>query len=609
LTVPALEKPRLDLVEKVVSLPLVELLDTSPDGRFAIVLTNRTGSFQLATLPVDGGPLRDLTHGKERVAWARVSNNSRDIAFSRDFGGKEEHQLFRVSITGSMEEQLAKLPPIRIFDFAWSGKDDRIAFAGATQEFNGIWLLDPSNGSFRDVYRGRHEAYSPDWDPEDSEICFSAKTTDLPTAFELLFLGGDGKGDPRVYTPKPGSENTLPKWHPLERRVLFKTDARRRYELAVYNVDDGRLSYLKGGELGLGFDFPVFEWNPDGSEVFYLASREGRTRLFFEKLDGAEPPRQIQIPDGYHAGFFSSTVKVPSDGHYIVFSWSSLSKPCTVSRYDTEWRKVETLYEERTEIPLGKAEHVVYRSFDGLPIQGWFLKQPGYEGPRPCVLWIHGGPAWEVADEWNGPVQSLTVAGLNVFAPNIRGSTGYGVEFQNMNIHDVGGADLKDVEKAAEYLKTRPDVDPEKIAIVGASYGGYMTFLATTKLPSLWAAGAAVVGITDWEEMYELSDASFKSFIEEYFGTPGENRELYRDRSPIHFVENLKAPLLIWHRGNDSRCPLKPVEKFANQLRELGKRFEMEVVWDEGHGFQKTGNLARQYKAIATFLNRELGMA
>ena len=109
--------------------------------------------------------------------------------------------------------------------------------------------------------------------------------------------------------------------------------------------------------------------------------------------------------------------------------------------------------------------------------------------------------------------------------------------------------------------------------------------------------------------MYELSDASFKSFIEKYFGTPGENRELYRDRSPIHFVENLKAPLLIWHRGNDSRCPLKPVEKFANQLRELGKRFEMEVVWDEGHGFQKTENLARQYKAIATFLNRELGMA
>ncbi len=608
MTLPILEKPTIDLVEKVISLPVVEVLDVSPDGRFAVVLTNRTGSFQLAALPVDGGPMRDLTHGKERVAWARVSNNSRDVVFSRDFGGREEHQLFRVSLMGSMEEQLAKLPPVRIFDFAWSDRDETIAFAGATREFNGIWLLDPSNGNFRDVYHGRHWAFGPDWSPEGSEICFYTKTTDAPTAHELLFLNTEGKAEPKVYTPKPGSENVQPKWHPLERSVLFKTDARGRYELAVYHVDDQKLSYLKGGELGLGLDFPVFDWNPFGSEVFYLASKEGRTRLYFEKLDGSEPPRHVPIPEGYHAGFLNSTVKLPSTGKFIVFSWSSLSQPCMVSRFDTSRGKTETLYQERTDLPLGTTEHVVYKSFDGLPIHGWLLKQPGQNEPRPCVVWIHGGPAWEVADEWNAPIQSLVVAGFNVFAPNIRGSTGYGVEFQNMNIRDVGGADLKDVEKAVEYLRTRPDIDPNKIAIVGASYGGYMTFLSMTKLPELWAAGAAVVGITDWEEMYQLSDAAFRSFIERYFGTPGENSELYRDRSPIHFVENLKAPLLIWHRGNDSRCPMQPVEKFANRLRELGKRFEMEVVWDEGHGFQKTENLVRQYKAICAFLSRELGM-
>src|SRR3989304_5491560 len=154
MTVPTLEKPRLDYVDKVISIPNVELLDLSRDGRFALVMANQTGSFQLSTLPVEGGPLRDLTHGKERVAWARVSNNSRDVAFSRDFGGKEEHQLFRVNLTGGMEEQLAKLPPVRIFDFALPKKDNRIAFAGATQEFNGIWLLDPSDGGVREVYPG-----------------------------------------------------------------------------------------------------------------------------------------------------------------------------------------------------------------------------------------------------------------------------------------------------------------------------------------------------------------------------------------------------------------------------------------------------------------------
>jgi dipeptidyl aminopeptidase/acylaminoacyl peptidase len=107
--------------------------------------------------------------------------------------------------------------------------------------------------------------------------------------------------------------------------------------------------------------------------------------------------------------------------------------------------------------------------------------------------------------------------------------------------------------------------------------------------------------------MYDLSDAIFRSFIERYFGMPEENPQLYHDRSPIHFVENIRAPLLIWHRGNDSRCPLGPVEKFASKLKEQGKKYEMTVVWDEGHGFQKRENLIRQYKAVIDFLDRQLG--
>src|SRR5436309_15957728 len=119
------------------------------------------------------------------------------------------------------------------------------------------------------------------------------------------------------------------------------------------------------------------------------------------------------------------------------------------------------------------------------------------EGRRPFVLCIHGGPAWEVPDAWNPAIQSFLVAGYALFAPNIRGSTGYGVEFQNLNIHDCGGAALKDVEEAAKYLRTRPEVDSSRIALVGASYGGSMTFLGTTKLPDYLAEATASVGLTD----------------------------------------------------------------------------------------------------------------
>jgi dipeptidyl aminopeptidase/acylaminoacyl peptidase len=603
---PLLVSPRLIYVERVIGIPDLELFDLSKDEKTALVLSNKTGSYQLAAVDMRGGPLRPVSHGKERVDWARISNDSETVCFSRDFGGREEHQLFTVPLEeGEEEEQLTQLPPTRLFNFNWSNGDDRLAVAGATKEANGLWIIDSSNGAHEQIYRNRHWVYNPEWSRDDSTISVSVKTTEHPTATELVFLSPQKEREPIVYTPKPGSENTNGGWHASQPIVLFKTDARGRYELATYNTETQELNYLKGADLGL--DFPVFSWMPDGRSVYYLAVNNGRTRLYIEPVDTSGLTREVPLPEGYHGGFFGSSVKIGRSGENFVFSWGSLSTPPTLSTYKMKTGRVETLHEHFTDLPLGRAEPVVYNSFDDRPIHGWFLRPPHAEGKRPCVLWIHGGPAWEVADTWNPAIQSFLVAGYPLFAPNIRGSTGYGVEFQNLNIHDCGGADLKDVEEAAKYLRTRPDVDPSRIALVGASYGGFMTFLATTKLPDYWAAGAAIVGITDWNEMYELSDAAYRSFIERYFGKPEEKPELYADRSAINFVDNLKAPLLIWHRGNDSRCPLQPVQKFADRLKVLGKDFEMNVVWDEGHGFQKTENLARQYKAIVEFLDKKLG--
>lgn len=599
---------RLDLVDRVIRLPSVYLFDLAPDGNTAVVGSNHTGSLQLSALDVRrGGALRALSHGKERVSAASISHDGHTVAFARDFGGREQHQLFRVPLRGGRERQVATLPPVRVFDFSWSKRDDAIAISGSTAASNGVWRLDPATGSFRSLYECRHWTFGPEWSPDDGQIVCSSKTTDAPTSFELVFLSSDGRGEPTVYTPREGSENGGPTWHPKEGQILFKTDARGRYELATYEPRRGKLSYLRSAG-SMGVDFPVFAWMPDGNGVYYLAAKDGRTRMYIEPLDGSDEVREVPLPEGYHASAPGRSLKVVPSGTSVVFAWSSLSLPPQVSRRPLDGGKTTTLLRHATRLPLGHAQAVAYKSFDGRPIHGWFLKPARLRGRKPTVLWIHGGPAWEVADEWNAAIQAFVVAGYPVFAPNIRGSTGYGVEFQNLNIRDVGGGDLQDVAHAVGYLRKRPEVDPKRIAIVGASYGGYMTYLAMTKLPDLWAAGAAIVGVTDWQEMHDLSDAAFRSFIERYFGRPDENPDLYRDRSPIHFVEDLRAPLLIWHRGNDSRVPLKPVEKFAERLRSLGKPHEMTVVWDEGHGIQKMKNLARQYKAVVAFLDRELSL-
>src|SRR5207247_5199717 len=150
---------KLSSVYSSIEIPDLELFDLSKDGKTALVLSNRTGSYQLAAVDTRGGPLRPVSHGKERVAWARISNDSETVCFSRDLGGREEHQLFTIPLEdGEEEEQLTQLPPTRVFDFNWSNGDDRLTFAGATKEAQGLWIVDSSNGAHTQVSPNRHWA-------------------------------------------------------------------------------------------------------------------------------------------------------------------------------------------------------------------------------------------------------------------------------------------------------------------------------------------------------------------------------------------------------------------------------------------------------------------
>jgi len=238
---------RFEQVKQVFEIPDLELLDVSRDGQAALVLSNNTGSYQLFSIPVQGGDLKQVSHGNERVSWASISNDSRWVAFSRDQGGKEQHQLYKTRLeSGEEEQQLTQLSPNRILDFNWSSRDDRIAFAGSTEEFNGIWVVETKTGKVTEVYRQKHWLFGPEWTSDDSWLVFSAKTTEAPTSMELVFKDMNGHRSPIVYTPKPGSENTRAQWNTHNSSlVLFKTDAQDRYDLAIYDRDKARLSYLR----------------------------------------------------------------------------------------------------------------------------------------------------------------------------------------------------------------------------------------------------------------------------------------------------------------------------------------------------------------------------
>jgi dipeptidyl aminopeptidase/acylaminoacyl peptidase len=496
------------------------------------------------------------------------------------------------------EKQISKLQDIRVFDFAWSPSGKEIAFTGSTAEANFLWLYGTESRNYQPLYKSKGMITSPDWSKNSKRIVISAKTTDKPRSAELVILNVADKKS-KVYTPKLGSENTSPKWHPKKDQILFKTNAQGKYDLAIYDEASEVVTYLNPSKLGR--DIPYFDWRHDGKAVWFVAAKNGRTKLYLQKL--GEKPTELPTPTGT-----ISNIKLDSADGFFVFSWSSLSQPPMLSKLNLKTKKLTTVYKQQYDekVPLGKAKFLTYKSFDGLEIPTYVIFHRGSKKPKPCIIWPHGGPWWEVADQWSPALQAICVGGFHVFCPNFRGSTGYGSEFERMNIKDPGGGDLQDIIFGVKYLLNSGFVDDNKIAIAGASYGGFMTFLAMTKFPNLWKAGAAMVGVTDWKEMYELSDAAFRSFIEELLGKPEKNQKLFRDRSAINFVNQIRSPILIWHRANDSRCPLKPIEQFAQKLKELGKDYEFHVVKGEGHGFQKTDNLVRQYKHVVAFMRKHL---
>jgi dipeptidyl aminopeptidase/acylaminoacyl peptidase len=347
-------------------------------------------------------------------------------------------------------------------------------------------------------------------------------------------------------------------------------------------------------------------WEPKGDRVYYTVSKQGRTAIYEHPLKGEKTA--LPFPKGTLLMF-----RMSKNGKAVAVH-SSMSSPPNIYFYShkSKLAKPITPRHEINLTKLSKPKSVWYKSFDGLKIHAWHLPAGTGKSPHPAVIWAHGGPWGQVSDAWSMStpfLQSYSQSGFSVLAPNFRGSTGYGAEFRNMDLSDPGGGDLEDVVAGAKWLTNQPKIYKSKIAIVGASYGGFMTLIALTKKPEVFAAGVAEVPVVDWLEMYDLSDAAFRRFIMELFEGPPDKREkLYRDRSPITHISKIKAPVLIIAGRNDSRCPIQPIEKLVKKLKEMHHPHEFRVQEKEGHGFARVDANIQEVTTAVKYLKKTLGV-
>jgi dipeptidyl aminopeptidase/acylaminoacyl peptidase len=196
--------------------------------------------------------------------------------------------------------------------------------------------------------------------------------------------------------------------------------------------------------------------------------------------------------------------------------------------------------------------------------------------------------------------------GIGVLAPNIRGSTGYGKSYQKIIYKDWGGGDLKDVEAAVEYLLTLDWVNPEKIGIFGASYGGYMSLMAVSRLPELWAAAVDIVGPSNLVTMIETGPPHWRKMDERTVGDPEKEYDFLMSRSPVTYADQIKAPLYVIQGGNDQRVPKTESDQIVDRLKELGVEVKYDIYEDEGHGFTIKENELKAWKDASAFFKQYL---
>jgi dipeptidyl aminopeptidase/acylaminoacyl peptidase len=609
-----LSDPLLDWV----SVPSMGFPRLSPRREHVGFLWDPSGRVELYVVKVRGGSAVQVTHGElpkspnAPFIWAP---DDRSLVFSRDREGNELHDLVRIDrLTGSVIE-LTHDPTCQRYAVSFSPDGRWVLFAsdkgmpGEERQLD-LWRI-PSDGG--DAQRVSHHRQPVNvwisrylYSPDGTRVAYAASDQDDPRDLEVFLAHPGEKGSERILSVRKGSKEIPVTWSPDGRTVAVESDAAEFARAGLLDISSREVRWLGAGTVD---ESPV-DFSPDGRSLLVFRTRGVRVQAVVYDLETAE---ERVLP--FHLDYFGEAGFLP-DGQRIVAVRNDSDRPYSIVAWEQGDGGIEEVlppsYGPISPSEVVPSETIRYPSFDGREIEAILYRPRTVTGsaPAPAVVEVHGGPTWQFFDNFDGLTQYLVSIGFSVLKPNVRGSTGYGSRFRDLNLRDLGGGDLKDVAAAAEYLRRQPYVDSRRVGIYGVSYGGYLTYAALTWYPHLWAAGVAIAGVTDWKLCYEEELPALQHFDIELMGDPDENAALYHDRSPVHFAENLRAPIFMIHGLHDPRCPVSQARVFRDALVRLGRKegrdFEYLEFSDEGHGSADREQTLRAYRPAFSFLQRYL---
>ena len=437
------------------------------------------------------------------------------------------------------------------------------------------------------------------WDarpsPDGKFILYNLRRFDDLNRLDIVLLEFD-TGITRTLYGNPSTRAYSAKWSPDGKWIAFIAQETEREEIYLVRPNGEGLHQL----TRTGHDVFQFDWSPNGEQLAVILNRNGAFDL---TLVDAESGSILDLRSG--SGIHSNPNWAP-DGSFITFEYESPFLPPELYRINVFTRQVTQLtFFNPPAMQVNKLvvpEIVSYKSFDGLEIPA-YLYRPGKSNGA-AILYPHGGPKDQYGYFWDEVAQYFTAKGYTYFAPNYRGSTGYGKEFERANYNDWGVGDLQDCLFGAKFLKEFNTVKSDRIGIAGGSYGGYMAISALSRDPEyLFACGISKYGEANLLSSWALCEKRLNLYVQIFLGHPADDPAAYRKGSPITDVHNVQKPMLILHGLLDRVVPPEESEEWVEVLKRHNKVFEYVTYGDEPHGFLRRENLLDVYERMEQFLD------
>jgi dipeptidyl aminopeptidase/acylaminoacyl peptidase len=588
----------------------------SPDGCRVAFLSDITGNDQVWSVAVDpqaGEWPRQLTFFPDKVWEVHGTGAADHLLAVTDVGGNEKQQFYLITNYGGGDDHdVRRLTPddgaIHRFG-GWSEDGGRILYASNVR--NGVdfdlYLLEIASGERRFLCKmsGNREIMA--WSPDNRHVLVREQVGPLEDRLFLLELDDDSAREIRCLTEGfPPARYEQIRW---ERDALYLISDRPHDQGAICRLDleSGELTVIVSAEIHDGEgELELLAVDPRGTRAAYTYNAEGYSELWVLELTRHSSRRVEGLPGGQ-----IGRLKFRGENQ-LILDLMTPNQPSDIWEVDLTDGSLRPLtHSDLAGIPQRSfvlPQLIHYPSFDELQIPAFYYlpQTPPPADGYPCILYVHGGPTSQLRPDFDVRFQYFLSRGYAILGTNVRGSSGYGRVYAALDEWEKRPDSVADLKWAVEWLRGRAEINAERVAIYGRSYGGYMVLAAMTEYPDLFAAGIDVVGIANWVSFMERTSAWRRAHREQEYGTLAHHRDLLERLSPIHKAERIAVPLMVIAGDNDPRVPLYESEQIVERVRGAGGAVEFLHYADEGHKISKLENRVDSFTKMAEFLDRYL---